>query len=187
MGDFEGLYIAQLMQVGSWPSSIQRLCGLVSTALLVHALPLLRYRSELCVATHSFERRRDRSCHLLHRRTIVGRKDRLAAGLVYALSPFALYYEGYVWLSSQPMTFFAMLSVCLVLRNRPVPSFSALAVAILFKQEVLFLLPFFLFLVVHQNKRQLPGALAAFSGILIAVSLPFLVASPRGYLDSCQL
>lgn len=183
MGDFEGLYIAQLMQLAHGllpyrdfavsypPLFLYTLYPFYVIGANFASLPIVLSDAATAVVIYYTVER------------LSGGRIALAAGLVYALSPFALYYEGYVWLSSQPMTFFAMLSVCLVLRNRPVPSFSALAVAILFKQEVLFLLPVLLFLVVHQNKRQLPGALAAFSGILIAVSLPFLVASPRGYLD----
>ena len=35
-----------------------------------------------------------------------GTRVAFAAGLLYAFAPFVLYYEGYLWHSSQPMTFF---------------------------------------------------------------------------------
>jgi len=105
-----------------------------------------------------------------------------AAGLAYALSPLALYYEGYVWYSSQPMTLFMLLGVCLIMRDKRVEAFAALAVAILFKQEAVFLVPVFVALLVHQERRVMISALGAFWAILLAASLPFL-ASYRDYLS----
>lgn len=107
----------------------------------------------------------------------------LAAGLVYALSPFALFYESYVWFSSQPMTLFAVLGVYFLIRDKPLLSFSTLALAVLFKQEAIFLLPVFLAVFVRRNPRMSLEGLTAFFGILIAVSLPFLIASVQGYLS----
>ena len=57
----------------------------------------------------------------------------LVAGLAYALSPLALVNEGYLWLSSQPMTFFIILSIYLLKEKRPLLSIISLATAILFK------------------------------------------------------
>ncbi len=112
-----------------------------------------------------------------------GKRLALLSGLAYSLSPFALYYEGYVWFSSQPMTFFAVLSVYLITRNKVVSSLSALAIAILFKQEAVFLLPAVLFLSAYRGRKRFLAGVTAFSSTVIAVSFPFFLISPRDYLS----
>ena len=42
----------------------------------------------------------------------------LAAGISYAISPFFLIYEGYLWFSSQPMTFFLLLALYLLFNKK---------------------------------------------------------------------
>jgi len=111
-----------------------------------------------------------------------GSRLALASGLGYALSPFALYYEGYVWFSSQPMTFFVLLSMFLLIGRRPVLSSLALAVAILFKQEAVFLLPGFAAYLVLRHREKVAASIAAFSATVVGVSLPFLAISAKGYL-----
>ena len=106
----------------------------------------------------------------------------LVAGLTYALLPFALYNEGYLWLSSQPMTLFTILSLYLLLERRTYWSFAALAIAVLFKQETIILLAPFVF---WQYKRSLKRALkgiALFAALVFAVSVPFLFLAADNYL-----
>jgi hypothetical protein len=106
----------------------------------------------------------------------------LVAGLAYALLPFALYNEGYLWLSSQPMTFFAILSLYLLLEGRPYQSFAALAISVLFKQETIVLLPVFF---AWQFRISLVRALrgfVVFVTMVLAASVPFLIATADNYL-----
>ena len=108
----------------------------------------------------------------------------LAAGLIYAFSPCVLYYEGYLWLSSQPMTFFMLLAVYLLKEKKPMFSVAALAVAVMFKQEALFILPAYLILYAKDYKRGVLKGIGLFVAILVVVSLPFLIMTPRAYIYS---
>jgi 4-amino-4-deoxy-L-arabinose transferase-like glycosyltransferase len=108
----------------------------------------------------------------------------LAAGLLYAFAPFVLYYEDYLWLSSQPMTFFLILAVYLFKESRPVLSFASLALAVMFKQQALFIMPAYLLLYFREYKTSIPKGIAIFVAIVVAVSLPFLIAAPRDYIGS---
>jgi 4-amino-4-deoxy-L-arabinose transferase-like glycosyltransferase len=113
---------------------------------------------------------------------LAGSRVAFAAGLLYAFAPFVLYYEGYLWLSSQPMTFFLILAVYLFKDNRPVLSFASLAVAIMFKQEALFIMPAYLLLYFKAYRASIPKGIGVFVVIVVAVSLPFLIAAPRDYV-----
>lgn len=107
-----------------------------------------------------------------------------AAGLAYALSPLVLYYEGFLWLSSQPMTFFIISAVYLLNEDKPTLSAAALAVAVMFKQEALFVLPAFLLVYAEGYRRRALKGVLVFVAILVAVSLPFLVLAPTDYIGS---
>ena len=113
-----------------------------------------------------------------------GNRVAFAAGLLYAFAPFVLYYEDYLWLSSQPMTFFLILSVYLFKESRPVLSFASLAVAVMFKQQALFILPAYLLLYYKEHRASIPKGVGIFVAIVIVVSLPFLIAAPRDYIGS---
>jgi len=113
-----------------------------------------------------------------------GNKIGLMAGLLYALAPFVLYYEGYLWLSSQPMTFFMMLAFFLLKEERPVLSFASLGVAVMFKQEAVFLLPAYLLLYFNGYRVSLPKGVAAFVAVVVIVSLPFVILAPIDYIGS---
>jgi hypothetical protein len=109
----------------------------------------------------------------------------LAAGMAYAVSPFFLIYEGYLWFSSQPATFFMVLSLYFLVRKRPMWSAVCFAVAILTRQELIFLFPMYLALYLTRYSRSMffKSFLVACS-VLLAVSLPFLLISPGSYLYS---
>jgi len=113
-----------------------------------------------------------------------GTRVAFAAGLLYAFAPFVLYYEGYLWLSSQPMTFFLILAVYLFKEERPVLSFASLAVAVMFKQQALFVMPAYLLLYFKEYRASLPKGVGVFLAIVIVVSLPFLIVAPRDYIGS---
>lgn len=105
------------------------------------------------------------------------------AGLSYAISPFFLLYEGYLWLSSQPMTFFMILSLYLLIMKRPISASAAFAIAILFKQELVFIFPIYLiYMYVHFGKAMIVRSLGVICAIILAVSLPFLLIAPGLYL-----
>lgn len=121
-------------------------------------------------------------CVYLIARTVAGPRIALAVGLLYTLSPFVLYYEDFLWLSSQPMTFFIVLAVYLLSSDRPLLSSAALAVAVMFKQEALFILPAYLILFVRSFGRRTVRGIAVFAAVALVVSLPFLVLAPKDYL-----
>ena len=106
----------------------------------------------------------------------------LVAGLTYALLPFALYNEVYLWLSSQPMTLFALFSLYLILEGRPYQSFAALAVSVLFKQEAIVLLPVFFAWQFRASLVEALRGLAVFVAIVLATSVPFLITAADNYL-----
>jgi 4-amino-4-deoxy-L-arabinose transferase-like glycosyltransferase len=105
-----------------------------------------------------------------------------AAGIAYALSPFVLYEEGYLFLSSQPMVFFLLLSIYLLHTKRPLESSMALAISILFKQEAVFILPAYLLWYITRNKSKLWEGFAILTGVILAVSLPFILLAGTQYL-----
>ena len=111
-----------------------------------------------------------------------GNRIGLAAGLLYAFAPFVLYYEDYLWLSSQPMTFFLILAVYLLKENRPVFSFASFAVSVMFKQEALFIMPAYFLLYFKEYKAIIPKGIGIFVAVVVIVSLPFLIAAPRDYI-----
>jgi Gpi18-like mannosyltransferase len=119
---------------------------------------------------------------------IVGRfaktKIAFAAGLTYAFSPFVLNYEGYLWLSSQPMTLLILLAIYLLNANKPTFSIGVLAVAVMFKQEALFILPAYLVLYAMEYTRGVLKGIGLFVAIVVVLSLPFLILAPRAYLYS---
>lgn len=108
----------------------------------------------------------------------------LAAGLGYAVFPFAILNEGYLLMSSQPMTFFVALSVLFAAKRYPMGSMLALAVAALFKQEALFVaLPLILWNARSGGLKtaKAVGAGAALYGLVL---LPFFLASPQWVTSS---
>jgi hypothetical protein len=107
----------------------------------------------------------------------------LIAGLSYAISPFFLLYEGYLWYSSQPMAFFIVLSLYFLFTNRPYWSAILFAIAVLFRQEIIFIFPIYIiWYLMHGPKQVLFRALAIASSIILVVSLPFLIITPKEYL-----
>ena len=112
--------------------------------------------------------------------------DRIAfvAGLSYAVSPFFLLYEAYLWFSSQPMTFFLLLSIYLLLIKKPEFSAIIFAIAVLFKQETFLILPVYLIWLYKDNRRAFSKGLVTILSIIFIVSLPFLILTPAKFIAS---
>jgi 4-amino-4-deoxy-L-arabinose transferase-like glycosyltransferase len=105
----------------------------------------------------------------------------LFAGLVYGLTPLTLLYDGLLWLSIQPMTFFVLLGVYLLLIEKPDLSALAVATAILFRQEALFFLPAYLIWLYKKEGKSMARQLLLILGLVGVVSAPFLLISPSNY------
>ena len=119
---------------------------------------------------------------------IVGKKasGRVAAlaGVGYALSPLMLFEEGYLWFSSQPVVFFMLLSIYFLYDDRQMLSWAILAVAVLVKQEAIFIFPVYLLWSLKNDRRAALKGVGAFAAIFFAFSLPFLILTPINYLGS---
>lgn len=116
-------------------------------------------------------------------RRLAPEKVAVLGGLSYSLLPFALLYEGYLWLSSQPMTLFIALSVYFA-RDRQLSSSLSLAFATMVKQEALFLLPAYLIWYMFNARGRIWKTLGCLVGIFSIVSLPFLILSAPTYLTA---
>ena len=103
-------------------------------------------------------------------------------GLAYALLPLALLTEGISLLSLEPMTFFILLSIYFLHKNRLLYSAILLAVAVCFRQEALFLLIVYLPMLYEKPSSMLLPA-AAFLLIVALVSAPFLAINAQQYIS----
>jgi uncharacterized membrane protein len=110
-------------------------------------------------------------------------KVALIAGLGYAFSPVALANEGYLWMSSQPMTLFLLLSILLLKKDRQVLSAFVLAIAVLFKQEAVLVLPVYLIFWDLKSRKSLPTAAGVFVLTVLAGLSPFLIQAPKAVLN----
>ncbi len=111
-------------------------------------------------------------------------KIALIAGLAYALSPFMLLFEGYSWFGNQPMTFFVVLSLYLFRAKKPIASSIALGLAILFRQQALFILPVYAVWALKEYRMQGLRLLLLVLAVMLIVSAPFLLIIPGQYLSS---
>lgn len=117
-------------------------------------------------------------------RSFAGNRIALAAGLAYALSPFMLVYEGYLWIGNQPMTFFVVLSLYLLQTKKPVASFVSLALAVLFRQQALFILPVYAIWSYKHYRSKILRLMLVFVAVILVGSAPFLIVIPGQYLSS---
>lgn len=106
----------------------------------------------------------------------------VAAGLVYALSPFMVLYEGYLWFSSEPMVFFVLLSFRLLQVRRVPLAAICFGVAVLFKQDALFLFPAYLAALWSTHPRQVGRGVLITSLVALAGCAPFLILAPSQFL-----
>jgi hypothetical protein len=112
------------------------------------------------------------------------RKVASVAAVAYALSPLAIFNEGYLWLSSQPMTLFALLSVYFASRRQAIDSMVMLALAILFKQEALAVLPVVAVFLFRHTKAEFWKAMGMFTCVVVLASLPFVLLAPIQYASA---
>lgn len=115
------------------------------------------------------------------------RKVAFLSGIGYALSPFAILYEGYVLYSMQPMLFFLLLSFFLFRARRLYSSVICLAISVLLKQQAMFIIPAFLVSLIQKRYfglKSIGKATILSISVLLVVSLPFLVVSPIQYLST---
>jgi 4-amino-4-deoxy-L-arabinose transferase-like glycosyltransferase len=108
----------------------------------------------------------------------------LIAGIGYALNPFALLYEGYVLFSLEPMLLFVLLTILLLRENKLLWSAASLALAIMFMQEAIGLLPAYLIYLRRYDRKSIAKAAILFVGIIVVISLPFLILTPAQYFNS---
>ena len=108
----------------------------------------------------------------------------ILSALGYALSPFALVNEGVIWSSSQPMTFMLLLSYQRLEQKHPVSSAAILGLSILFKQESLFVLPAYAFVIWMDYRNDLIQVVEALAVTITAISAPFLILAPGQYVGS---
>jgi hypothetical protein len=118
-------------------------------------------------------------------RTSASQRVAFVASLAYIFAPFALVYEGFSWLSEQPMLFFLLLSIyALKTRNWKVSAI-AYGVAVMFKQDALFLLPAYVFWTMKQHGigRGLKS-IGLFAAVVLIISAPFLILTFNGYMET---
>ncbi len=108
----------------------------------------------------------------------------LLVGLAYAFSPLMLLYEGYQWLGDQPMTFFVVLSLYFLQRNKLIASSIGMGVAELFRQQALLVLPIYaIWLLRGEGRRGLSYVVVAL-GVIVLGSAPFLILTPGPFIGS---
>lgn len=110
------------------------------------------------------------------------RQPALVAALGYAFSPLMLLYVGYLWIGSQPVTLFILLSMYFVMREKPFHSSVSLGLAVLFQQEALFILPVQMAWQIRRYGRDAWKGVMIFLLVVLSVSLPFLLISARQYV-----
>ena len=115
-------------------------------------------------------------------RTRSSDKIALIAGATYALSPFVLYEEGYLLLSSQPMLFFLLLSIYCLIAKKPLSASILFGISVLFKQEALFVLPAYIAWYLVKYREIAWKGLLLFAGVVAIACLPFLLLSPAAFL-----
>lgn len=104
------------------------------------------------------------------------------AGFAYAFSPVALVNEGYLWLNSQPMTLFLLVSVLLLRKGRPVLASGSLAIAVLFNQGAAFVVPVFLIFMLKSRAPLLKSG-GVFALTVLGVMSPFLIEAPNAVVS----
>jgi hypothetical protein len=109
---------------------------------------------------------------------------RLAIGALLVCNPIAL-RSAWFGQNDAPSLLLLLLAFALVTRRRFTWAAAALAGAVLLKQFAIVAAPFLALMLVHAGaaRAQLKQAGLAFAGIVVAVSLPFLLADPGAFYD----
>ncbi|MFX0054349.1 MAG: hypothetical protein ACFFAX_04210 [Promethearchaeota archaeon] len=117
------------------------------------------------------------------------------AMMLFLLNPFTLFYGSFMWLNPTPYVFFTMASFFLALSEKEELSIAAIAVATLYKQLAVVFFPILSIVLLKKRsgRRILEHArgfikhIAIYAGIVLLVSVPFLIVSPELYLNQVLL
>lgn len=110
-------------------------------------------------------------------------KIAFAAGLVCALSPFMLLYEGYLWLSGEPMVFLVLLSFYLLQKGKPKSSAICLGIAVLSNQDAFFVFPAYFAALWSNHSEHLAKGFAITLSTVFLGCAEFLVLAPAQFLS----
>ncbi|MCL5067338.1 MAG: hypothetical protein M1368_03165, partial [Thaumarchaeota archaeon] len=116
-------------------------------------------------------------------------KKAFAIALVWIFNPINLFYSDLMWLNPGPTTFFLLLAIMYFLRKNWLVSAAALAISTGFKQISVLVFPVLLIALwktVGISKKLLIYA-AAYAGILVLISVPYVFQNPQQYFWSLQL
>ena len=120
--------------------------------------------------------------------SVIRPANAFSAGLAYALLPTALLYEGYVWFSTQPFLFFAVVATYFAVIGRPYFSGILLGVSFLMKQEAfIFFLPLLLYFFYEKRGINVLKVIVSASSVFILISLPYSIALPLHYIDAMTI
>ena len=116
-------------------------------------------------------------------------KKAFAIALVWIFNPINLFYSDLMWLNPGPTTFFLLLAIMYFLRKNWLVSAAALAISTGFKQISVLVFPVLLIALwktVGISRKLLIYA-AAYAGILVLISVPYVFQNPQQYFWSLQL
>ncbi|TFG07571.1 hypothetical protein EU522_00615, partial [Candidatus Thorarchaeota archaeon] len=113
------------------------------------------------------------------------------AMLVYLLNPITLFYGSFMLLNPTPYVFFVACSFCLTLEGKSDLSIVTIAVATLYKQLAVVFFPILAIAYIKKEKEFSYGHMlktflrctTIYAGILLVVSLPFLIVNAEQYLN----
>jgi hypothetical protein len=111
--------------------------------------------------------------------------------LLYFLNPFILIYSSFGWLNPALFVFFILLAFYMILKQKYWWAILSLGIATMFKQFAIIFLPIILVLIVKLNRESklfnkikeflLYGC--AYIGIILLISLPFLIVNFNIYIQ----
>jgi hypothetical protein len=117
------------------------------------------------------------------------------AMLLYLLNPFTLFYGSFMWLNPTPYVFFSTVSFYLALTEQEELSIVTIAIATLYKQLAVVFFPILSIVLLKRRagRKSLDYArgfikhTVIYAGVVLLVSLPFLIVSPELYLNQMLL
>ena len=112
-----------------------------------------------------------------------------ALALAWIFNPINLFYNDLMWLNPAPTTFFLLLAILFFLKKNWILSSAALAVSTGFKQISVLVFPVLLIALwksVGLSKKLLMYV-AAYAGLLVLISVPYVFQNPQQYFWSLQL
>ncbi len=117
------------------------------------------------------------------------------AMLLYFLNPFTLFYGSFMWLNPTPYVFFSTVSFYLTLTEKEELSIVTIAIATLYRQLAVVFFPILSIMLLKKRagRKSLDYArgfikhTVIYAGVVLLVSLPFLIVSPELYLNQMLL